>query len=104
MKDIIIAPVITEKSQIAIGNNVYTFKVSKDANKTQIKQAIEEAFGVKVKEVRTTYNTRKKYEPGNVKDLKNSSVNIVSLKEVYHQNSNLTDFQKVVKNIKKDGK
>ena len=37
MKDIIIAPVITEKSQIAISeNNVYTFKVSKDANKTQI--------------------------------------------------------------------
>jgi len=59
MKDIIIAPVITEKSQIAIGNNVYTFKVSKDANKTQIKQAIEEAFGVKVKEVRTL-NTKSK--------------------------------------------
>ena len=56
----------------------------------------------KVKEVRTTYNTRKKYEPGNVKDLKSSSVNIVSLKEVYHQNNNLTDFQKVVKNIKKE--
>lgn len=60
MKDIIIAPVITEKSQIAISsNNVYTFKVSKDANKTQIKQAIEEAFGVKVKEVRTL-NTKSK--------------------------------------------
>ena len=60
MKDIIIAPVITEKSQIAISDkNVYTFKVSKDANKTQIKQAIEEAFGVKVKEVRTL-NTKAK--------------------------------------------
>ena len=59
MKDIIIAPVITEKSQIAIGNNVYTFKVSKDANKTQIKQAIENAFGVKVIEVRTL-NTKAK--------------------------------------------
>ena len=60
MKDIIIAPVITEKSQIAISsNNVYTFKVSKDANKTQIKQAIEEAFGVNVKEVRTL-NTKSK--------------------------------------------
>ena len=35
------------------------FKVSKDANKTQIKQAIEEAFGVKVKEVRTL-NTKAK--------------------------------------------
>jgi large subunit ribosomal protein L23 len=60
MKDIIIAPVITEKSQIAISeNNVYTFNVSKDANKTQIKQAIEDAFGVKVKEVRTL-NTKAK--------------------------------------------
>ena len=56
----------------------------------------------KVKEVRTTYNTRKRYEPGNVKDFKGSTVNIVSLKEVYHQNSNLTDFQKVMKNIKKE--
>ena len=44
----------------------------------------------KVKEVRTTY--RKRYEPGSSKDFK----------EVYHQNSNLNDFQKVMKNIKKD--
>ena len=56
----------------------------------------------KVKEVRTTYNTRKKYEPGNVKDFNGSTVNIVSLKEVYHQNNNLNDFQKVMKNIKKE--
>ena len=56
----------------------------------------------KVKEVRTTYNTRKRYEPGNVKDFKGSIVNIISLKEVYHQNSNLTDFQKVMKNLKKE--
>ena len=56
----------------------------------------------KVKEVRTTYQTRKKYEPGNVKDFKGTSYNIVSLKEVYHQNANLSDFQKVMKNIKKE--
>ena len=56
----------------------------------------------KVKEVRTTYNTRKKYEPGNLKDFKGSIINIVSLKEVYHQNSNLSDFQKVMKNLKKE--
>ena len=56
----------------------------------------------KVKEVRTTYNTRKRYEPGNLKDFKGSTINIISLKEVYHQNSNLTDFQKVMKNIKKE--
>ena len=56
----------------------------------------------KVKEVRTTYNTRKKYEPGNLKDFKGITINIVSLKEVYHQNANLSDFQKVMKNVKKD--
>ena len=56
----------------------------------------------KVKEVRTTYNTRKRYEPGNLKDFKGSTINIVSLKEVYHENKNMTDFQKVMKDIKKD--
>ena len=56
----------------------------------------------KVREVRTTYNTRKKYEPGSVKDFKGSTTNIVSLKEIYHENANLTDFQKVMKNMRKD--
>ena len=44
MKDytnIIIAPVITEKSAAQAESNVYTFKVSKDANKIEIKKAIE---------------------------------------------------------------
>jgi hypothetical protein len=53
-----------------------------------------------VKEVRTTY--RKRYEPGNLKDFNGTTMNVVSLKEVYHQNSNLTDFQKVMKDIKKE--
>lgn len=57
--DIIIAPVITEKSAIQKENNVYTFKVAKDANKIQIKKAIEEAFGVKVTKV-NTLNTKSK--------------------------------------------
>ena len=54
----------------------------------------------KVKEVRTTY--RKRYEPGSSKDFNGSQLNVVSLKEVYHQNNNLNDFQKVMKNIKKE--
>ena len=54
----------------------------------------------KVKEVRTTY--RKRYEPGSSKDFNGSQMNVISLKEVYHQNSNLNDFQKVMKNIKKE--
>ena len=56
----------------------------------------------RVKEVRTTYNTRKKYEPGNLKDFKGSSVNIVSLKEVYHENKNKTDFEEAMTDMKKD--
>ena len=51
--DIIIAPVITEKSSIQREQNVYTFKVKKSANKIEIKKAIESAFGVKVLKVNT---------------------------------------------------
>ena len=51
--DIIIAPVVTEKSAKNAEKNVYTFKVVKSATKTQIKWAIEKAFGVEVKSVNT---------------------------------------------------
>ncbi len=51
--DIIIAPVITEKSAAQAEKNVYTFKVAKSANKIEIKKAIEEAFGVTVVNLNT---------------------------------------------------
>ena len=57
--DIIIAPVITEKSMAERQNNVYIFKVSKDATKDEIKNAVEEAFKVNVKKV-NTLNTKSK--------------------------------------------
>lgn len=57
--DIIIAPVITEKAAVQAENNVYTFKVAADANKIEIKKAIESAFGVKVIKV-NTLNTKAK--------------------------------------------
>ena len=57
--DIIIAPVITEKSAALAENNVYTFKVADTANKTEIKKAIEAAFGVKVEKI-NTLNTKAK--------------------------------------------
>lgn len=57
--DVIIAPVITEKSMANRQNNVYTFKVAKDATKTDIKRAVEEAFKVSVKSV-NTLNTKSK--------------------------------------------
>lgn len=60
MLDLIIAPVITEKSaNLVEGKNTYVFKVSKDATKTQIKEAIEKAYSVKVESVRTL-NTKAK--------------------------------------------
>lgn len=51
--DIILAPVVTEKSAKNAEKNVYTFKVIKSASKTQIKNAVEKAFGVEVKSVNT---------------------------------------------------
>ena len=53
-RDIIKAPIITEKSaSIAEDGRSYVFKVDTKANKTEIKQAIEKIFNVKVLEVRT---------------------------------------------------
>ena len=49
--DIIIKPVITEGSMDATQEKKYTFKVAVDANKTEIKNAVEEIFGVDVKKV-----------------------------------------------------
>lgn len=57
--DIIKAPVITEKTQKLASENVMVFKVDKKANKTQIKQAIENKFNVKVEKI-TTLNTKSK--------------------------------------------
>ena len=52
-RDIILAPVISEKSYGLIEDNVYTFIVRPDSNKTQIKIAIEKIFSVKVDSVNT---------------------------------------------------
>ena len=52
-RDIILAPVISEKSYGLIEDNVYTFIVHPDSNKTQIKIAIEKIFAVKVDSVNT---------------------------------------------------
>jgi len=49
--EVLIAPVVSEKSYGQIAQNRYTFKVHKDAHKTQIRQAVEELFDVKVLEV-----------------------------------------------------
>ncbi|GGF35239.1 MULTISPECIES: 50S ribosomal protein L23 [Halobacillus] len=52
-RDIIKRPVITEHSADLMGEKKYTFEVSTKANKTEIKNAVEEIFGVKVANVNT---------------------------------------------------
>lgn len=52
--EVIIKPILSEKSYADIANKRYTFKVAKDANKVEIKKAVEELFSVKVKQVNTS--------------------------------------------------
>ena len=52
--DVILKPVVTEKSMVAMGEKKYTFLVHTEANKTMIKEAVEKMFeGTKVKSVNT---------------------------------------------------
>jgi large subunit ribosomal protein L23 len=52
-RDIIIRPVVSEKSYALLDRNVYTFIVAPDANKIEIKQAVESIFNVKVRRIST---------------------------------------------------
>ena len=52
--DIIIKPILSEKSYDGIAVKKYTFKVAKNATKTQVKAAVEQIFGVKVDKVNTS--------------------------------------------------
>ena len=58
-RDVIIAPVVSEKSYGLIDEGRYTFVVHPSANKTEIKQAVEQIFGVKVRSVNTLNRTGK---------------------------------------------
>jgi large subunit ribosomal protein L23 len=49
--EVLLSPVVSEKSYSLITDRKYTFKVHKDAHKTQIRQAVEDLFGVKVTNV-----------------------------------------------------
>ena len=59
--DVIKRPVITEKSMLAMDEKKYTFDVDTRANKTLVKQAVEAAFDVKVKDV-NVINVRPKFK------------------------------------------
>ena len=59
-QDIVIRPIITEKSMAGNAEKKYTFEVHKDANKIEIAKAVAELFGVEVKKV-NTLNVRGKF-------------------------------------------
>jgi large subunit ribosomal protein L23 len=52
-RTVIIKPIVSEKSYALLSANKYTFRVHERAHKTQLRQAVEEIFGVRVLEVRT---------------------------------------------------
>lgn len=58
-RDIVLAPVVSEKSYALIDENKYTFIVDPRANKTEIKIAVEQIFGVTVLDVNTINRTGK---------------------------------------------
>ena len=80
--EILKAPVITEKSEIAKQDGKYTFKVDPKANKIEIKEAIEKLFNVKVTAVRTLNVKPKKRRVGRYTGLTNRTKKaIVTLAE-----------------------
>ena len=52
-RNVLIAPVVSEKSYALLAANKYTFRIHPDAHKTQVRQAVEQIFGVRVEDVRT---------------------------------------------------
>ena len=85
-EDIIIKPVLTEKSYAGIQNKVYTFKVNKNANKIEIRKAVEQLFDVQVEKVATisvkghekVQNTKQGRAVGKTSDYKKA---VVTLKQ-----------------------
>jgi large subunit ribosomal protein L23 len=81
-RDVIIAPVVSEKSYALIDDGKYTFIVDPRANKSEIKLAIEKIFNVKVASVNTLNRTgktrRTRFGTGKRKDTKRAIVTLKS--------------------------
>jgi large subunit ribosomal protein L23 len=79
-RDVIVAPVVSEKSYGLLDENVYTFIVRPDANKTEIKLAIQKIFNVRVLRVNTANRSgkrkRTKYGWGQRKATKRAMVSL----------------------------
>lgn len=81
-RDVILTPVVSEKSYSSIDRNVYTFVVAPEASKTEIKIAIEKVFDVNVLKVNTMWRKgkakRTRFSVGKRSDQKRA---VVTLKE-----------------------
>ncbi|HEX3327631.1 MAG TPA: 50S ribosomal protein L23 [Actinomycetota bacterium] len=80
VRDVILAPVVSEKSYSLIDQNAYTFLVHPAANKTEIRQAVEQIWGVKVVSVNTVNRKGKskrfRYTMGKRQDTKRAIVKL----------------------------
>ena len=81
-RDVLLAPVISEKSYGLLDENKYTFLVAPDSNKTEIKIAVEKVFNVKVTDVNTLNRQgkrkRTRFGYGKRKDTKRAIVTLVA--------------------------
>ncbi len=81
-RDVLIAPVVSEKSYSLLDDNKYTFVVHPDSNKTEIKIAVEKIFGVKVTSVNTINRKgkvrRTRTGEGRRKDTKRAIVSVAA--------------------------
>jgi large subunit ribosomal protein L23 len=79
-RQVLIAPVVSEKSYSLIEDNKYSFRVHDKAHKTQVRQAVEELFDVKVVEVRTSAvpskPKRRGYTSGRTREWKKAVVQL----------------------------
>lgn len=89
-RQVLIRPVVSEKSYALLAANKYTFRIHPEANKTQVRQAVEEIFGVRVEDVRTV-NVRSKpkrrgYTSGRTREWKKAVVQL-------HQDDSIELFE-----------
>lgn len=82
VSDVLVAPVVSEKSYGLLDENKYTFIVNPDANKTEIKIAVEKTFNVKVVSVNTMNregkSKRTRFGLGKRKDTKRAIVTVAA--------------------------
>ena len=81
-REVLLAPVVSEKSYGLLDENKYTFIVAPDANKTEIKIAVEKVFGVKVVSVNTMNrqgkNKKTRFGDGKRKDTQRAIVQVAA--------------------------